>query len=250
MLVGGSEELSQTISLVLKVRWPNLSLVHSSEARESLQLMHREQPDIAMLHLDSASADCFDIIGQIRSFSDVPLIVVSQRDDVVGRVRALEMGADDWCNPSSVPMEFIAKVNAILRRCSHFKKGSIFSCLNGKVSIDCCAHRVCAYGKTVKLTPIEYKILWQLAQNEGSVVSREALIHTVWGPSYAADPEFLKKYIYRLRCKMEEDPALPKMLLTERGVGYILAPPDWTKKTPFSTEKIPASTEIDLPSTP
>jgi DNA-binding response OmpR family regulator len=223
LVVTGSEELLKTVPVVLKVRWPNLTLFHSSEAGESLQLIHREQPDIAMLHLDSGPEDCFDLISQIRGFSDVPLVVISQRDDVMDKVRALETGADEWIVQSSVPMEFIAKVNALLRRCRAPSSSCVLSFLDGKLSMDCCTRKVCVLGKMVKLTPIEYKILWQLAQNEGSVVSREALIRGVWGPRYAADPEFLKRHIYRLRSKVEEDPAAPKILLTERGVGYIIA---------------------------
>ena len=223
LLVSDSEELSKTIPLVLKVRWPNLSLFCTSEARECLQLIHREQPCIALLHLDSGPEDCFDLISQIRSFSDVPLIVISQSDDVMDKVRALEMGADEWILQSAVPMEFIAKVNALLRRCQSNADSCILSFLDGKLSIDSCRHQVSVSGKQVKLTPMEYKILLQLAQNEGSVVSRETLLRTVWGPSYGDYVECLKKYIYRLRCKMEEDPATPKIVLTERGVGYFIA---------------------------
>jgi DNA-binding response OmpR family regulator len=223
LLVSDSEELSRTIPLVLKVRWPNLSLFHTSEARESLQLIHREQPHIAMLHLHSVPEDCFELISQIRSFSDVPLIVISQRDDVMDKVRALEMGADEWIVQSSVPMEFIAKVNALLRRCWPPSNSRIFSFLDGKLSIDSCKRQVSVLGKEVKLTPTEYKILWQLAQNEGRIVSKESLVRTVWGPSYIDYVECLKKYVYRLRCKIEEDTAAPEIILTERGVGYFLA---------------------------
>ncbi len=223
LLVSDSEELSRTIPLVLRVRWPNLSLSCTSEARECLQIIYREQPCLALLHLDSAPEGCFALISEIRSFSDVPLIVISQSYDVMDKVRALEMGADEWIVQSSVPMEFIAKVNALLRRCQPRSDSCVFSCLGGKLSIDSCKHQVSVLGQQVRLTPTEYKILWQLAQNEGSVVSREALISTVWGPGYSADPECLKKHIYRLRCKMEEDPALPKIVFTERGLGYFLA---------------------------
>jgi len=227
LLVSGSEDLSQTISVILKVRWPNLSLVRTSEASASLQLIHREQPDIAMVHLPersegSASLDCFDLISQIRGFSDVPLIVISQGDDVIDKVRALETGADDWIVQSSVPMEFIAKVNAILRRCSPYSSSCVSCFFNGKLSIDYATRKVCVLGKLVKLTPIEYKILCQLIRNVGSVVGRADLINSVWGPDYQAAPEFLKKYIHRLRSKVEEDPAIPQMVLTERGVGYII----------------------------
>ena len=226
LVVSDSKDLSQTISLILKVRWPKLSLVQATEAREGLDLIHREQPDIVMLHLlerseGSASLDCFDLISRIRSFSDVPLIVLSQSNDVVDKIRALEMGADDWIAPSSIPMEFIAKVTAILRRCSANAKEQGASFLDGKLSINYASREVCRLGKPVKLTPIEYKLLYQLVKNGGSVVSHVNLLHSVWGPNYGADPEFLKKYIYRLRSKVEEDPAEPKIILTERGVGYI-----------------------------
>ena len=174
--------------------------------------------------------DCFDLISQIRSFSDVPIIILSDKNDVIDKVRALEMGADDWIVPSSIPMEFIAKVNAILRRCSSRNNDDIASCLDGKLSINYATRRVRVLGKPVKLTPIEYEILCQLTRNEGSVVTYSNLLHSVWGPYYRADPEFLKKYIYRLRSKVEEDPSDPQMILTERSVGYIFtASPDSTK---------------------
>ena len=221
LLVGGSKDLSQSISLILRVRWPNLSLIHVTEIRESTELVHKEQPDIVMLHLDSASLNGFDLISQIRGFSDVPIIALSQSDEVVDKVRALEMGADDWIAPSSLPMEFIAKVNAILRRCFPCRNDRGCSDFNGKLSINYATREVRVDGKPVRLTPIEYKILCQLAKSEGRVVSRENLLRSVWGPNYEADPEFLKKYIHRLRSKIEEDPAAPKSIRTERGVGYI-----------------------------
>jgi len=223
LLVSDSEELSKTIPLVLKVRWPNLSLFCTGEARECLQLIHREQPCLALLHFDSRAEDCFNRISEIRGFSDVPLIVISQRDDVMDKVRALEMGADDWIVQSSVPMEFIAKVNALLRRCQSPDTSCLFSFLDGKLYIDSCKRQVSVLGKEVKLTPNEYKILWHLAQNEGRIVSKESLVRNIWGPGYTDYVECLKKHVYRLRCKIEEDPAVPRIVLTERGVGYSLA---------------------------
>ena len=220
LFVGDSEELLQAMSIILKVRWRELSLIHATEARQATELIHKEQPDIVMLQVDAASPDDFDLIRQIRSFSEVPLIVLSQSKDVMDKVRALETGADDWIPPSS-PMEYIAKVNAILRRCSPLSDSYTASFLCGKLSINYATHDVFVNGKTVGLTPIEYKILCQLVRNEGSVVGHTNLLNSVWGPHYGAAPEFLKKYIYRLRSKIEEDPADPKIICTKRGVGYI-----------------------------
>jgi len=222
--VGESGDLWQTITLILRVRWSDLSTLRATEAREGLELVYREQPDVVMLHLDSAATvDSFDFISQVRSFSDVPIVIFSQSDDVDDKVRALEMGADDWVTPSTMPMEFIAEVNAILRRRSPPSNESIFSFLNGMLIINYDTHEVFLRGKPVKLTPIEYKIICQLVKSEGSVVSSATLLHSGWGPDYRADPEFLKKYIHRLRCKIEQDPAAPKVILTERGMGYRIA---------------------------
>ena len=221
LFVGDSEELLGIISLILKVRWRGLSLVSATKASEALELVGREQPDIVMIHFDPPSADRFDLISQIRMFSDVPLIVLSENGDVVDKIRALEMGADDWIASDCIPMEFIAKVNAILRRCYPYSNNHISSFFNGRLSINYAAHEVCILGKQVYLTPIEYRLLYQLVRNEGSVVSRTNLLHSVWGAAYEADPEFVKKYIHRLRSKLEEDPANPKIIVNERGVGYM-----------------------------
>jgi len=93
LLVSDSKDLAQTIPLILKVRWPELSLIHVTEAGEAVNLIHREQPDLVILHLNSTLVDCFDLIAQIRGFSDVSLVVFSDSNDVVDKVRALEMGA-------------------------------------------------------------------------------------------------------------------------------------------------------------
>jgi len=220
-----SRDVVETISVILRVRWPDLTMLQATEAREGMDLIRREQPDIVMLHFDSAATvDSFDFIGEVRSFSDVPIIIVSKESDVTDEVRALEMGADDWVVLASLPiMAFIARVNAILRRCSPQNNESISSFLDGKLTLNHGTHAVLVEGKVVKLTPIEYKIACQLVKNAGSVVSRAHLLHSAWGPDYRADPDFLKKYIYRLRAKIEQDPAHPELILTERGVGYKLS---------------------------
>lgn len=226
LVVSHSQDLSNAISPVLKVRWPDLTLVHASEVRENLELIHREQSDIIMVHFPEKSEgapplDCFDIITQIRSFSDVPIIVISQSDDVMDKVKALEMGADDWVSSSFIPMEFIAKVNAILRRCSPDKHDVSFF-LGGRLSINYAARRVHISGKSVELTPIQYRIFCYLVENEGRVCTSTELLQHVWGPNYSDDKELLKLNVYRLRSKIEEDPSNPEIIFNERGIGYVI----------------------------
>jgi two-component system KDP operon response regulator KdpE len=231
LVVSHSQDLSQVISSILKVRWPDLSLVHANETRESLELIHRERPDIVMFHISERSEgavvtqhpehwvlgegvpplDCFDLISQIRSFSGVPLIVISQSEDVMDKVKALEMGADDWVSPPFIPMEFIAKVNA---RKSYF--------LGGKLAINYATREIFVFDKKLKLTPIQYRLLCHLIENQGRVCSSAELLQHVWGPNYSDERELLKLGIYRLRSKIEEDPSKPEIIFNERGIGYVI----------------------------
>ena len=227
LLVKLPEEISEYIPLVLKVRWRNLSLLHTNEAREAVQLVHKEQPHLAILHLHERSEglspeDCFQLISQIRSFSNVALIVISQSDDVMDKIKALEMGADDWVSSSFIPMEFIAKVNAILRRCSPDKHDVSFF-LDGRLSINYAARQVHISGKPVELTPIQYRIFCYLVENEGRVCTSTELLQHVWGPNYSDDKELLKLNVYRLRSKIEENPSNPEIIFNERGVGYVIS---------------------------
>jgi two-component system KDP operon response regulator KdpE len=226
LVISYSQDLVQDISSILKVRWPELHLVHVDEAIESLELIHREQPDIVMFHIPerregAPPLNSLGIISQIHNFSSVPLIIISQSDDVMDKVRALEMGADDWVSPFFIPMEFIAKVNAILRRsspCSHHV--SFF--LNGKLSINYESRQVCISGKPVRLTPIQYKLLCHLIENQGRVCSTAELLQHVWGPNYSDARELLKLSVYRLRSRIEEDPSNPEIIFNERGIGYVI----------------------------
>ena len=226
LVVSYSQDLAQDICSILKIRWPDLSLVHTNEARESPVLIHGEQPDIVMFHIPerregAPPLNCFDIISQIHGFSDVPLIVICQSDDVMDKVKALEMGADDWVPPSFVPMEFIAKVNAILRR-RYPNSHEVFFFLNDKLSINYATRQVRISGKPVKLTPIQYKLLCHLVENQGRVCSSAELLQHVWGPNYGDDRELLKLSVYRLRSKIEEDPSNPEIIFNERGIGYVI----------------------------
>ena len=230
LVISCSPDLSQTISSILKIRWPDLRLIHVAEVAVTLELIHREQPDIAMFHLPEPKAgtlppSCFDLISQIHSLCDVLLVVISQSDDIMDKVKALEMGADDWVSPSFIPMEFIAKVNAILRRRCASSRGGFFS-VNDKLSVDYAARQVSISGRPVKLTPIQYKLLCHLIENRGRVCSSAELLHHIWGPNCCGETELLKLNVYRLRSKIEEDPSKPEIIFNERGAGYVIRAAD------------------------
>jgi two-component system KDP operon response regulator KdpE len=237
LVISGSPDSVQAIGSVLRVRWPDLSLAHASESGPGLELIHGEQPDIVICHLlepDQAvtSPQCFDLVTQIRSFSNVPIILINQGHDVMDKVRALEAGADDWMSSDFVPMEFIARVNAVLRRClPRNDRRSYF--LGGKVAVDYAKHEVFISDKRIKLTPIQYRLLCHLVENEGRVCSTAELLRHVWGPSYGDDKELLKLGVYRLRARIEEDPSNPEIIFNERGIGYIIRGSGASRKSAF-----------------
>jgi DNA-binding response OmpR family regulator len=226
LLVKLPEETAEYITVVLKVRWPGLISFSTGEAGEAAELIRSEQPHLVMLYLPeqreaSTPGDRFDLISHIRSFSDVPIIVIGSCADDMDRVHGLEMGADDWVSPSFLPMEFIARVNAILRRCFPDKQG-VSSFLNGRLSIDYAARRVSVGGNPVKLTPIQYEILCHLVRNAGRVCSSSELLRHVWGPGYSDEKDILRLNVHRLRSKIEEDPSSPEIILSGRGGGYVV----------------------------
>ena len=223
LVVGASQDLTETLRVILSVRWHDITVLHTQDWGDSLAAVRREEPMLVLIDHSSEIAKTCDFISQLRSFSDVPVVVVGEEEDVTAEVRALETGADDWIPASSIPMEFIARVHALVRRCHGEHGCPLAPYCNGTLCIDFARQEVRIDGRRLSLTPTEFKVLCHLAKHEGSVVTREALLATVWGSESYADPEFVKKYIHRLRVKLEDDPAEPTIIVNRRGVGYMLA---------------------------
>ena len=220
------DERVRDILLILKVRWPDLTSFRADDATEALHLIQREQPHLAILNLPernngASPEECFDLIGEIHSSSALPLIILGRDHDLMDRVRALEMGADDWVSTGFSPMEFIAKVGAILRRCRPPRQEAA-SFLNGTLSIDYAAHRVLVHGRPARLTPLQYRILCHLAENEGRVCTSTELLQLIWGPNCRDAKELLRLNIYRLRSRLRQGPSSPEIIFNERGTGYVI----------------------------
>jgi DNA-binding response OmpR family regulator len=149
----------------------------------------------------------------------VPIIIETVEDREADRVRGLELGADDYITKPFSYMELLARVKAVLRRSQmvEFKSGEA-NFVSGNLVINFATREIRLGGKVVKLTPIEYKILYILVRNKGQVVTQRKLMQQVWGEDYIENTDYLRAYIRRLRDKLQDDP--PRMILTEHGVGY------------------------------
>ncbi|MEW6651757.1 MAG: response regulator transcription factor, partial [Chloroflexota bacterium] len=165
--------------------------------------------------------DGFEALKMMREISSVPVIMLTAKGEEDDRVRGLELGADDYVTKPFSPRELVSRVRAVLRR----TEGSSYSAkeryeIDERLKIDFSRREIWVEGKLVKLRPTEYRLLYHLVQNAGWVMTYDQLLSKVWGYEYRDEPHYVRLYINYLRQKLEKDPANPKYILTERGVGY------------------------------
>lgn len=221
LVIEDSPEIIQSVELCFELRWPGAEVISASEGEKGLDLAETEHPDIVILDLGLPDIDGYEVLHQIRRFSSVPLIILTVRGEEMDKVKGLEMGADDYIVKPFAPAEFLSRVRAVVRRTQmpEFQTDEK-PYVSGRLRIDFPAHEITVGGEPVKLTPSEHKLLHQLVRNEGRVMSNQMLLERVWGSDYTSETEYIKVYIQRLREKLEEDPRSPRMILSERGVGY------------------------------
>ena len=200
---------------------------HLDEAATAeLALRHAEQspPDLVILDLGLPDMDGQEVITRLRKWLAAPIIVLSARDQDQEKIRALDSGANDYLTKPFSTGELMARVRVALRHSEHLAEGAgatSFKC--GDLKVDLAARRVHVGDNEVHLTPIEYKLLTILIRHAGRVLTHRQLLEQVWGPQQARETHYLRVFMASLRRKLEADPAQPKYLLTEQGVGYRMA---------------------------
>ncbi|MEJ7805386.1 MAG: two-component system response regulator KdpE [Telluria sp.] len=179
-------------------------------------------PDLIILDLGLPDGDGIDFIGDLRKWSSVPVIVLSARTGEGDKITALDAGADDYLTKPFSVGELQARVRATVRRQRQPDNGNAGPIQFGDVTVDLKDRRVFKGGASVHLTPTEYRLLAVLVASAGRVLTNPLLLRSVWGPSHAEDGHYLRIYMGHLRHKLEDNPAQPRYLLTETGVGYRL----------------------------
>ncbi|RDI20758.1 two-component system KDP operon response regulator KdpE [Pseudacidovorax intermedius] len=202
--------------------------VHEAgELREGLAMAGTRQPDLLVLDLGLPDGDGLELIRDVRGWSGVPIIVLSARSDEADKIAALDAGADDYLTKPFGTGELLARVRANLRRpraVGEVQADPVFRFGEGEgaVEVDRMNRQVRRGGDPLHLTPTEYRLLCTLIANAGRVLTHRQLLREVWGPSHAEQSHYLRVYMGHLRQKLELDPAQPRHLLTETGVGYRL----------------------------
>jgi two-component system KDP operon response regulator KdpE len=210
----------------LRTTLPNhgYRLHEAATAAEGLREAEARQPDIIILDLGLPDLDGLEVIGHLRQWTAVPIIVLSARGQERDKVAALDAGADDYVSKPFGIGELLARMRVALRHAAHGEEREDGSpCTVGDLSVDPAHRRVMVAGKEIHLTPIEFRLLAMLAKHAGKVLTQRQLLTEVWGPPYAEQAHYLRVYMAQLRRKVEADPARPRYLLTEAGVGYRLA---------------------------
>jgi len=193
----------------------------ASNGREALERAREDMPDVILLDIMMPEMDGFETLRRLREFSQVPVLILTARDEEDDRVRGLELGADDYIGKPFSHRELVSRIRAVLRR--HYMSPPVPQTtvvVDERLSIDFARREVLVNGERVNLRPTEYRLLYHLVQNAGYVQTHQMLLTRVWGPEYRDESHYLRLYVTYLRQKIEEDPSSPKYILTERGVGY------------------------------
>lgn len=192
-------------------------------AEEGAAQAAARRPDLILLDLGLPDHDGLEVIRGVREWSQMPIVVVSARGQEKDKIAALDLGADDYVAKPFAVGELLARIRAALRRsASAGQDGSGAVLRFGKVEVDLEKRLVKVDGEDVHLTPNEYKLLQVLVQHAGKVLTQRQLLNEVWGPNHTEQAQYLRVYVAQLRRKLETDPARPKHLQTEPGVGYRL----------------------------
>jgi len=220
LVVDDEPQLARALAINLRARRYEVDVAGAGAA--ALALAAERHPDVVILDLGLPDVDGMDVIRGLRGWSEVPIIVLSARQDSADKVEALDLGADDYVTKPFGMDELLARLRAALRRGSVDDDVPVVS--TDAFTVDLGARRVVRGGQDVRLTPTEWHLLEILVRNTGRLVSQRQLLQEVWGPAYGRETNYLRVYLAQLRRKLEPDPARPRYLVTEPGMGYRFQP--------------------------
>lgn len=206
------------------------TILEAKSGEEALEAVRRERVDLVLLDMNLPGISGLETCREIRTSSDVPIIMLTVRNAEHEKVQALDAGADDYVVKPFGSEELLARIRAALRRTTTVESMPAFE--TPDLKIDFAAHHVTVRGENVRLTPKEFDLLRHLVANQGKAIPHRRLLQAVWGPDYGQETEYLRVFINQLRKKVEPDPANPRYILTEPWLGYRFErPAEPTKKS-------------------
>jgi two-component system response regulator VicR len=223
LVIEDDQQIVEAISLAFQIRWPEAKLITTHLGEKGVELVEKEKPEIVILDLGLPDINGFEVLKQIRLFSDLPILILTARTEESDIVKGLEWGADDYMVKPFRQLELLSRIKALTRRRSSPDIDTPVTV--GKLNFNPSTGQLVFDQKEISLTPTEGRILHHLMRNAGQVITHASLADAVWGEDYPGAVDSLKVYIRRLREKLEGQPQDPKLIVTKAGVGYLLVKP-------------------------
>ena len=220
LVVDDEHQIGRTLELNLAARGYAVDLAATGEL--ALEVARRRHPDLVVLDLGLPGIDGIDVVHGLRSWSAVPILVLSARDGEAAKVAALDAGADDYVTKPFGMNELLARVRAALRRAAPPEDEA--QTVTADFTVDLAAKRITKPDGEVRLTPTQWEMVEVLVRNPGRLVSQKQLLQAVWGPGYSEESHYLRVFMAQIRRKLEPDPSHPRYFITEPGVGYRFEP--------------------------
>lgn len=219
------DEASMVKFLASNLRVAGYEVLTAEDGERALILVQDEPLDLIVLDMMLPGLDGLEVCQRVRNLSEVPILILSAKGEETDKVDALNLGADDYLTKPFGVEELLARVRAVLRRLHREELGSgTRVVVKGPFALDPGSRQVAVFGREIRLTRTEFDVLHCLVRHSGKVVSHNLLLSEIWGPEYRNQTEYLRVYIGRLRQKVEPNPANPRYLLTEPGLGYVFRP--------------------------
>jgi two-component system KDP operon response regulator KdpE len=218
LVADDEEQIRRAVARALTARGYVVEL--AADGEQALAAASTFDPDLVVLDLNMPVKDGLTACGELRTWSQVPILVLSVREDEADKVAALDLGADDYLTKPFGIDELMARVRALLRRVGAQAMSAAVRYATEHLEIDLDAHRVTRNGSEVRLTKTEWSLLEELSRHPGKLLTHGWLLEHVWGPGYADDVDVLRVFVSQLRRKIEDDPRRPKIIGTDPGVGY------------------------------
>ena len=226
LVIDDEPDVVESVRLGFTLQWRDVDVLGAGSGESGLDAVERDHPEIVLLDVGLPDINGFDVLTQIRAFSDVPVVMLTARDDSMDKVKGLELGADDYVTKPFNHLELMARVKAVLRRLEMPAPASRApSFRSGDLEVDFARQEARLRGERLDLTPTEYKLLYHLVRNAGHGLQHGTLLAKVWGREYVDEVDYIRVYIRRLRDKLGDDPDDPTYIRTERGLGYRFVAP-------------------------
>jgi len=225
LIAEDAHDVAEVIAFGAGMAWPGCLVTISINGADALDRFQEEPADLVILDVGIPPPDGFDVCRRLRAISQVPILMLTAHDTTLDKIRALDLGADDYLTKPFDHLELFARLRALLRRPTSrsMPTGPDFTC--AELSLVYATRDVRLNGAAVRLTAIEYRLLEELVRHAGSVLPHQLLLERVWGQAYVHDVHYLKVFVRRLRQKLGDDAGRPRYIHTEWGIGYRFAPP-------------------------